>query len=240
MVKQFLFKVICAFILSVNMYVANSQEWPTDKIAISLSYDDALHSQLDHVVPALNKHDFKASFYVIPTSNAFRSRLKEWRIIAHQGHELGNHTLIHSCRGSLENRQWVEPDKDLDKQSVARVVNEIHIANTLLEALDGKTQRTFTIPCGDELAGGVSSLHVPVGDSGDDLINYVKNQSEKVALINILFHGVGGDHLSVSKKAHDDLLIFLANNEDKYWVDTYLTIMNTLKKSEKIKLETSR
>lgn len=44
-------------------------------------------------------------------------------------------------------------------------------------------------------------------------------------LLNILFHGVGGDHLSVSAETHEELLRFLAAKREIYWVDTYLNIM---------------
>ena len=41
--------------------------WPDgQKMAISLSYDDALNSHLDNVIPALNKHGLVASFYLNP------------------------------------------------------------------------------------------------------------------------------------------------------------------------------
>ncbi|WP_223270335.1 hypothetical protein [Colwellia sp. C1TZA3] len=37
--------------------------WPNNKSAtVSLAFDDALDSQLDNAIPALNKHNFKGSF----------------------------------------------------------------------------------------------------------------------------------------------------------------------------------
>lgn len=238
-----------SIVLEIYCPSARSEEpvnWPKGKIAVSLSYDDALNSHLDNVLPALAKHDFRASFYVVPASPVFQERLLEWRALAQAGHELGNHTLKHSCRGSLAGRDWVEADFDLDSQSATQLVTEVRIANTLLQALDGKTQRTFTIPCGDVTAGGenyielvtkdfvaikalespngFSATHVPDNRSGEQLISLVKNNS-RAKLINIIFHGVGGDHLSVSNQAHASLLSFLANNQDKYWVDSYLNIM---------------
>jgi hypothetical protein len=226
----------------------NSGGWPTGKIAVSLSYDDAIASQLNNALPALNAHGFKASFYVVPASEVFQNRLFEWRALAKQGHELGNHTLKHSCRGSLDGREWVQAELDLDKQSVSQLVTEVRIANTLLQALDGKTQRTLTLPCGDVLAGGenfveliaqefvaIKSLekpngfsitHVPVGLSGQQLINLLTTSKDSTRLINLIFHGIGGDYLSVSKDAHNELLAYLANNKDKYWVESYLNIMS--------------
>lgn len=250
--------IFLAFITSSLFVNAHSEEltsWPAGRVAVSLSYDDALDSQLDIAMHALNKHGFKVSFYVVPASDSFHNRLFDWKKLADQGHELGNHTLKHSCRGSLPNRQWIEPDRDLDKQSVAQLVTEIRIANTLLQALDGKTQRTLTLPRGDVLAGGenfvefidqefvaIKSLESPEGFSvthtpnkltGAQLISLVSSSADSTQLINLIFHGIGGDYLSVSEDAHNELLAFLASNRDKYWVDTYLNIMNAKTSSDK-------
>ena len=50
--------------------------WPDgQKMAISLSYDDALNSQLDNAIPALNRHGLVASFYLTLASPTVRQRL---------------------------------------------------------------------------------------------------------------------------------------------------------------------
>ena len=228
-----------------------SIKWPNGaKVAISLSYDDALGSQLDNAVPALGQHDFKASFYPILSSPTVKERLAEWRKVAASGHELGNHTIYHACRGSLPDRDWVNPDHDLDKLSLAQMRDEVILANTMLHMIDGREERTFTPPCGDQLAGGenyvdaVEPLFVgvkfrdagmahessfgysPSAVSGEELIRYVSDHTRDGVLLNILFHGIGGDYLSVSTEAHAELLNFLSANSDTYWVDTYINIMS--------------
>ncbi|MDH3550155.1 MAG: hypothetical protein OEQ16_12485, partial [Gammaproteobacteria bacterium] len=50
-------------------------------------------------------------------------------------------------------------------------------------------------------------------------------------LFNIIFHGVGGDYLTVSSEAHDQLLKFLADNNETYWVDSYINIMKYASKT---------
>lgn len=222
------------------------------KLAVSLSYDDALASQLDIALPALNKYQIKASFYVVPNSPVFQSRIEEWRSVALQGHELGNHTLFHACQASKPDREWVEVNNDLDKKSVSSVVNEIKIANTLLQALDGKRDRTFTPPCFDIYAGGqnflpkveqmftaikgqeghdMASLFAPNNHTANDIIEFIESQPKHIKVVNILMHGVGGDYLSISAQEHDKLLQYLANNTSKLKVDTYLNIMKYLESS---------
>lgn len=115
-------------------------------MAISLSYDDGLNSQLDNVVPALNKYNLKASFYLTLASTVVRERLQEWRSAALQGHELGNHTLYHPCRASLPGREWVPDTANLDTYSLKQIVQEVEMANSFLYAIDGRQQRTLLLP----------------------------------------------------------------------------------------------
>ncbi|WP_144212974.1 polysaccharide deacetylase family protein [Shewanella donghaensis] len=222
--------------------------WPGGaQLAVSLSYDDALNSQLDNVIPALKKHNFKASFYIVPNSPVINARMAEWRATVKDGHELGNHSMYHPCRASLPNREWVPAHHDLDSYSVGQLVEELTLANTFLKAIDGKLERTYTVPCGDLLVDGqeylseishlftaikghgadkrFSPIIYPEGETGEELIDYIRNASSETLLVNIVFHGVGGDYLSVSSKAHAELLAFLANNRDSFYVDSYINLM---------------
>lgn len=231
---------------------ADPIRWPGKaKAAVSLSYDDALHSQLDNAVPALAKYDIKASFYPTLSSPVVAERMAEWRKLAADGHELGNHTLFHSCAKSKPGRDWVPAYNDLDKKTVAQMRDELTTANAFLQALDGKNERTLTPPCLDwdaadgnyvktlsDLFVGIkgaekipaeySIMMLPDGVSGKQLIDFVKQAAEKGGLAQIIFHGINGDHLSVSKEAHEELLKFLAENREVYWVDTYLNIAKHL------------
>ena len=150
--------VLAALLVVVAMApVASAQQksfaWPDGrKAAVSLAYDDALDSQLDHAIPALDKHGMKGSFYLQLSREPVRDRLQEWRAAAANGHELGNHTLFHQCSGSLPGHEWVEPQRDLDKIPVAQMKDQVRLANVMLNAIDGKTRRTMTVPCGDVMA----------------------------------------------------------------------------------------
>lgn len=240
-----------------------AETWPdSDKIAISLSYDDALNSQLDNALPALNKRGLKASFYIVPLSEAFKDRIDEWRKLAQEGHELGNHSLFHACLKSPPGREWVEDANALDDKTVQAMVNEITVANTILTALDGYTEHTFTPPCFDQMVKdgnyveavkeqfvGIKSLEspnfaaliAPSDISSAQIIHFIEKQPPNIKLINVLFHGVGGDHLITTTDEHAKFLDYLVANQDKFWVDTYRNIMLAEKSklqpnSERLKL----
>ena len=133
--------------------------WPHGaKAAVSLAYDDAINSQLDNAIPSLDKYGLKGSFYLTLSSETLAKRLAEWRRAAANGHELGNHTLFHQCSRNAPGREWVTEANDLDRVSVAQLAAQIRLGNSMLHAIDGETERTFTVPCGDAYAGGENYL----------------------------------------------------------------------------------
>ncbi|MEJ6006127.1 polysaccharide deacetylase family protein [Paucibacter sp. AS339] len=253
---------VLALVLGLSAEGAHSEafQWPGGaKAAVSLSYDDALPSQLDNALPALNALGLKATFYLTLSSPTVSQRLPEWRRAAAAGHELGNHTLFHPCSRSAPGRDWVAKHRDLDHISVAQMREEVVLANAYLQAIDGQTRRTFTAPCTDPLAAGqpylpavkaeflgmktriggpVASLAAldpwdvatagPDGVSGAALIAIVQEAAAQGTLASITFHGIGGDHLSVSKEAHQALLQHLADHPQLYWVDSFVNIVSHL------------
>ena len=146
-----------ALLLSVACTIATAQPpafaWPEgQRAAVSLSYDDTLPTQLDNAIPALDRHGLKGSFYLTLAADTLRARLADWRRAAANGHELGNHSLFHQCSAKGPGREWVTPAQDLDATSVAQMRDQVALANTLLHAIDGSTEFTFTAPCGDRMA----------------------------------------------------------------------------------------
>jgi peptidoglycan/xylan/chitin deacetylase (PgdA/CDA1 family) len=127
--------------------------WPQGrKAAVSLAYDDALASHLDKAIPALDRHRLKGSFYLQLSRDTVWTRTEEWRAAARNGHELGNHSVFHQCSGRGPGREWVVPSQDLDATTVAQMVAQVAFADMLLAQIDGRTQRSFTVPCGDRQA----------------------------------------------------------------------------------------
>ena len=65
----------------------------------------------------------------------------------------------------------------------------------------------------------------PEGMSGAQLIALVEEAGRKGTMVNLTFHGVGGDYLQVSNEAHEALLAWLDAHRDAYWVATFGEIM---------------
>jgi sialate O-acetylesterase len=110
----------------------------------------------------------------------------------------------------------------MNNYTVKRMVDETRMTNLFLQALDGKTKRTFAFTCGDMKIGDSSFInamkndfvaaravrnqmhkineidllnvdcYMVNGESAAQMIEWVKKAVETNSLLVILFHGVGG------------------------------------------------
>ncbi len=208
--------------LGLPVNAQTMQPWKGKKCAVVLTYDDAINQQLDNAVPVLDSLGFKATFYVTAFSTSMQTRLYDWKKLASKGHELGNHTLFHPCVGNKQGREFVTEEYNLNNYSVNRMIDETRMTNLFLQALDGKTRRTFAFTCGDMKIGD-SSFIIPIqkdfmaaravrnelhkinevdlynvdcymvnNHKAEQMIEWVKKSEETNSLLVILFHGVGG------------------------------------------------
>lgn len=195
--------------------------WHNKRAAVVLTYDDAIDQHLDNAVPLLDSLGLKATFYITGYSASVRNRMNAWRKLATNGHELGNHTLYHPCVGGA-GREWVKAEYDLGHYTVQRMLDETRMNNVFLQALDGKTNRTFAFTCGDMKIGDSSFIgnmktdfvaaravraemhtidkvdlynvdcYYVNGQTAEQMMAWVKQAVASNSLLVILFHGVGG------------------------------------------------
>src|SRR5450759_4361666 len=115
-----------------------------------------------------------------------------------------------------------EPDYDMRNYNVQRMVDETRMTKVFLQALDGKTKRTFAFTCGDMKIGDSSFINAMKKDfvaaravrsemhqinqidlynvdcymvnnnTAEEMIAWAKKAMETNSLLVILFHGVGG------------------------------------------------
>jgi hypothetical protein len=227
--------------------------WPDGRqAAVVLTYDDAiLASDLDVASPQLDRAKLKGTFFLM--GKAVRAEdVPRWRALAASGHELGNHTVNHPCRRGTYD---MPGQYNSESYSVDILLTEIGVMNTLLTALDGKPKHAFATPCEHTTVGGQdyiapliasglvsfirdSSVMPPfgsgprimgngfVGTSGAEMIEWVKQVESAGALGIVVFHGVGGDYLSVTAEAHQQLLDYLAAHRGSVWTASYSEAMN--------------
>lgn len=251
--KKYFF--LCTLILpGVYTSAQFNQPWNGKKCAVVLTYDDAINQHLDNAVPLLDSLGLKATFYITAFSNSMQTRMNEWKKLAANGHELGNHTLYHPCIGGA-GREWVKPEYDLSKYTVQRMLDETRMTSLFLQSLDGKTKRTFAFTCGDMKIGDSSFMnamkddfvaaravrsqmhkisevdlynvdcYMVNGETGAQMIEWAKKAMQTNSLLVILFHGVGGGNsLDVSLPAHREFLQFLKQNEKDIMIAPMITV----------------
>ena len=229
--------------------------WPGGKrAAVVLTYDDALVSQLDTAIPALDAAGLKGTFFLIG-SKITPEQIARWRSAAAEGHELGNHTVRHACpQANYPPAKKIDTSESYD---VDTMLTEIRTMNTMLTAIDGKPRHSYATPCGQHLAGGVDYLPAlrasglvrytraadpserrpldpmdvpgrffPSSATGAELIATVQDAERKGGMIVLGFHGVSGDYLAVSAQAHAQLLAYLKAHSDTIWVAPFSTVLD--------------
>ena len=244
---------------SLTSYSQFNQPWQGKKCAVVITYDDAIDQHLDNAIPVLDSLRLKATFYVTGFSSSVQKRLNDWKKLASNGHELGNHTLYHPCIGG-KGREWVTKEYDMNNYTVKRMVDETRMTNLFLQAMDGKTKRTFAFTCGDMKIGDSSFINAMKNDfvaaravrnemhkineidlynidcyvvnnhSFEQMKEWVDKAVQTNSLLVILFHGVGGGNsLNVDLSAHRQLLQYLKKNEKDMWIAPMLEVAEYIK-----------
>ena len=122
--------------------------WPNgNKMAISLTFDDARLSQIDKGIPVLNKHGVKATFYISP--ELMIQRLEGWKVAVENGHDIGNHSLLHPCTGNFT---WSR-SKALEDYTLRQMSTELDSASRFIEEVLGVSPVSFGYPCGQTFVG---------------------------------------------------------------------------------------
>ena len=97
--KKYLLCLLLGQCILSTLTAQSNTPWNNKKAAVVLTYDDAVNQHLDNAIPVLDSLGLKATFYITGYSSSIRERMNDWKKIAINGHELGNHTLYHPCVG---------------------------------------------------------------------------------------------------------------------------------------------
>lgn len=249
-------KLICIPLLCLGLPASAQQvRWPEHKKAvIVLTYDDALPSQLNNAVPELKRAGLKATFFL--TSDIDSNSIPRWRKLSKEGFELGNHTVFHPCSGTEDNPVPSEPytayriireievmDRFLfavdgkTKRTFAYPCAETFAGGKdYVDSLRKYALVKYARAGGDSSAVitdfvRLDTLRVPAyglegGESGKQLIAFVQHVEAQGGLGVIMFHGIGGDYITVSARAHSELIRFLEHHRRDLWIPTFQRAMD--------------
>ena len=123
-------------------------QWPEGKkMGLSLTFDDARLSQPDKGIPLLDKYGIKATFYISPDNMV--QRLDAWKKAVVNGHDIGNHSLVHPCTGNFD---WSR-DKALEDYNLNSMKTELDSASNIIKKLLGVHPVSYAFPCGQTFVG---------------------------------------------------------------------------------------
>jgi len=242
-------------------------DWPNGaRAAVSLTYDDALRSQLDHAVPALRKHGLFGTFFLTGSSPVLQGSPESYRALGRAGHELGAHTMHHPCDRKLS---FVQPGMSLQDYDSARMENELAENIAQLRDLGQQGPLSFAYPCGSTWLGDPPTSYVPsiekwfvaargvsrgivdpahprlfevasvMGDLGAGaLIGWVERAIESGGWLVFTFHGVEGEQLSVDASAHEALLAYLQENKAQVWTERFGPVARYVRAHARVELVT--
>ena len=135
---------ICAGLAQNTAPKVSVTRWPQDRTAaISLTFDDGIDTDLDHAGPILKKHRLNGTFFVATGMGPWDKRKAEWKQLAADGNELGNHTVHHPC---------LLPEITPHSQDYTPQMMEAEIkdaAHEIQQATGSQRGLTFAYPCGN-------------------------------------------------------------------------------------------
>ncbi|MEM2886183.1 MAG: polysaccharide deacetylase family protein [Thermoproteota archaeon] len=223
--------------------------WPNGCLgALSLTFDDGMPSQLEIAVPLLEKFGFRGTFYLNPGGKDWKERLEPWKKVAEAGHEIGNHTLSHTCSSNFS----LDPNsRGTESMSLEEIEEDILEAERRLNEAFQRRKRSFCYPCYEPFVGRgetkksyvhVVARHFVAGRGRGEIANSPANcdlhylwswpverasGAELVGLAEqvaegrwgiMTFHGIHQGHLPVADVDLVELLRFLSRNRGRIWV----------------------
>jgi peptidoglycan/xylan/chitin deacetylase (PgdA/CDA1 family) len=246
--------ILCAaFAATGASHRQSAVKWPGGRqAAIVLSYDDALRSQLDVAIPQLDAAGFKGTFFL---SGTFQQEdVERWRKAAASGHELGNHTVVHPCAHGTFDMPDQYNNERYSVRTMLNEIRIMNTLLHAIDGAADRTFATpcgQTIVGGEDYiaalresglvkyvrdAGGnaergpdrftAPGTFFPETVTGADLIAFVEAARQRGGLGVMGFHGVGGDYLKVSSEAHQQLVTYLHDHGDTFWVTTFRQAMD--------------
>jgi hypothetical protein len=209
---------LAALLLAPYTAAADPFVWPNGaRAAVSLAYDDALDSQLDHAIPTLDKYGLKGSFYLQLSNPAVDKRLADWRRAAAKATSWATTACSTSVRASARATSGCSRSATIDTTTAAQMQDQVgwgipccmpstasasaptpcraamcwRPASTTCRACAMRLSASRWRGRGDAVDGALDRYAVgvaaPEGLSGAQLIALVQQAAERGTMVNFTF-----------------------------------------------------
>ncbi|MGN6177811.1 MAG: polysaccharide deacetylase family protein [Mucilaginibacter sp.] len=260
------FTLLLLFAFTVQ--AQHKMQWPGHKkAAIVLTYDDALESQLNNAVPQLEAARLKATFFLTGDINSvtiprWRNLAKKGyelgnhtlfhpcapvddNPVSSTGYTVQgilseiqdmNH-LLYAVDGKFS-RTYAYPCTETTVGNGKDYVDALKKSNLIKYARVGGDTDAIVTDFKHLNPLTVPAYGVDENSSGAQLIAFVKQVEQKGGMGIIMFHGIGGDYITVSSKAHQQLITYLRRHKKDIWVNTFQNTMDYIELQNKLKSST--
>ena len=122
--------------------------WRPHVGAVSLSFDDGRDSQLERAIPAMDERGLRGTFYLSFDEEGWEEAVPAWQAVSRAGHEIGNHSLSHTCSCNFG---W---GSGLEAMSLDEIEGDILAAQERLDRIAPRqTDWTYCYPCYQTFVG---------------------------------------------------------------------------------------
>ena len=219
-------------------------KWQGDRVgAFALTFDDGQREQVTLAGPMLDALGIKATFVINPgktpaqTGESWNGSWDEWRAMAKNGHEIGNHSMTHTNFAQVK-------DEGLEE--------EIVVAQKRIEQEIGQPCITFCYPFNAETPASrvvVKRTHAVATDTrrkayggkdftADKANAWVDEAIAKKDLVVAMIHGIDTGYLPFTGRAvFKDHLDYLKSKEAQVWIAPFGVVDRYRQQREAAKLE---
>jgi len=251
-------------LFAFTVQAQHKMQWPGHKKAvIVLTYDDALESQLDNAVPQLEAAGLKATFFLTGDINSvtiprWRKLAKKGyelgnhtlfhpcatvddNPVSSSGYTVQgilseidemNHFLF-AVDGKVS-RTYAYPCTETTVGDGKDYVNALKKSNLIKYARVGGDTDAVVTDFKQLNPLTVPSYGIEDNNTGEQLIDFVKKAEKRGGMGVFMFHGVGGDYITVSSKAHQQLITYLRRHKKHIWITTFQAAMDYIEQQNKL------
>jgi len=219
--------------------------------AITYTFDDNTPKQLTVALPIFDSLGFKATFYPVINWNPDWNKLKT---AALNGHEVACHTLSHPFLNKIDS---IEEEKEY-MLSISTINKQIGTDDCKTIAypycITGRKNIIEKYFIGGRICNGQIVLSTPsdfynissilIGsetsiNKAEDLNNLVNQAKASKGWCIFLLHGIDNDggYSSINSSELRKHLIYVKNNNDKFWVTSFANAIKYIKERNSIKIE---
>lgn len=227
--------------------------WQGNNAALSLTFDDALPSQLYYAVPRMDKYNIKGTFFGITDCPEYPLNAEGWRPVFERGHEIGSHSVTHRKAAQLSPAEAIEEAKvskaKLEKLFAQPVTSFCYpytdAPSHLYSAVAGagyKQARGGRVARADKFIlprTGANMLNLPCYHvsncvfENNDFSKQLEELLARKAWLTLMFHAVG-DHTgwdNVNAEIFEQAMATIAHCRDKrgLWVAPFGTVGENLR-----------